>query len=82
MQLNQTENTRKENNRYIPDDFEIDPDFKRLVSYNTTAVHIPTDIYEGCKFMHTSTCIAVYEYSSFVSCLSAPSAENTKARPF
>ncbi|XP_017158213.1 voltage-dependent calcium channel subunit alpha-2/delta-1a isoform X5 [Poecilia reticulata] len=34
-------------NRFIPDDFEIDPDFKRLVSYNTTAVHIPTDIYEG-----------------------------------
>uniref|UniRef100_A0A3B3ZI21 VWFA domain-containing protein n=1 Tax=Periophthalmus magnuspinnatus TaxID=409849 RepID=A0A3B3ZI21_9GOBI len=34
-------------NRYVPDDFHIDPDFKRLVSYNTTAVHIPTDIYEG-----------------------------------
>uniref|UniRef100_A0A7N6BBN2 VWFA domain-containing protein n=1 Tax=Anabas testudineus TaxID=64144 RepID=A0A7N6BBN2_ANATE len=34
-------------NRYIPDDFHIDPDFKRLVSYNTTAVHIPTDIYEN-----------------------------------
>uniref|UniRef100_A0A3B5M1W5 Calcium channel, voltage-dependent, alpha 2/delta subunit 1a n=1 Tax=Xiphophorus couchianus TaxID=32473 RepID=A0A3B5M1W5_9TELE len=34
-------------NRFIPEDFEIDPDFKRLVSYNTTAVHIPTDIYEG-----------------------------------
>ncbi|XP_014883646.1 voltage-dependent calcium channel subunit alpha-2/delta-1a isoform X5 [Poecilia latipinna] len=34
-------------NRFIPDDFEMDPDFKRLVSYNTTAVHIPTDIYEG-----------------------------------
>ncbi|KAF7664242.1 hypothetical protein LDENG_00184010 [Lucifuga dentata] len=41
--LNQT----SENNRYIPDDFHIDPDFKRLVSYNTTGVHIPTDIYEG-----------------------------------
>uniref|UniRef100_A0A8C4IPM2 Calcium channel, voltage-dependent, alpha 2/delta subunit 1a n=1 Tax=Dicentrarchus labrax TaxID=13489 RepID=A0A8C4IPM2_DICLA len=38
---------KRKNNRYIPDDFEIDPDFKRLVSYNTTAVHIPTDIYEG-----------------------------------
>uniref|UniRef100_A0A671Z376 Calcium channel, voltage-dependent, alpha 2/delta subunit 1a n=1 Tax=Sparus aurata TaxID=8175 RepID=A0A671Z376_SPAAU len=37
----------KKRNRYIPDDFEEDPDFKRLVSYNTTAVHIPTDIYEG-----------------------------------
>uniref|UniRef100_A0A4W6C8I4 Calcium channel, voltage-dependent, alpha 2/delta subunit 1a n=1 Tax=Lates calcarifer TaxID=8187 RepID=A0A4W6C8I4_LATCA len=33
-------------NRYVPDDFHIDADFKRLVSYNTTAVHIPTDIYE------------------------------------
>ncbi|KAG7225715.1 hypothetical protein INR49_012301, partial [Caranx melampygus] len=41
--LNQTE----KKNRYVPDDFNIDPDFKRLVSYNTTAVHIPTDIYEG-----------------------------------
>ncbi|CAN9508167.1 unnamed protein product [Ophioblennius macclurei] len=41
--LNQTENE----NRYIPDDFHIDPDFNRPVSYNTTAVHIPTDIYEG-----------------------------------
>ncbi|XP_040000617.1 voltage-dependent calcium channel subunit alpha-2/delta-1a isoform X1 [Xiphias gladius] len=41
--LNQTD----KKNRYVPDDFHIDPDFKRLVSYNTTAVHIPTDIYEG-----------------------------------
>ncbi|CAB1416054.1 unnamed protein product [Pleuronectes platessa] len=41
--MNQTE----KKNRYVPDDFEVDPDFKRLVSYNTTAVHIPTDIYEG-----------------------------------
>ncbi|XP_029969153.1 voltage-dependent calcium channel subunit alpha-2/delta-1a isoform X2 [Salarias fasciatus] len=40
--LNQTNE-----NRYIPDDFHIDPDFKRPVSYNTTGVHIPTDIYEG-----------------------------------
>ncbi|XP_024913342.1 voltage-dependent calcium channel subunit alpha-2/delta-1-like isoform X2 [Cynoglossus semilaevis] len=39
-EVNQTE-------RYVPEDFQIDPDFKRLVSYNTTAVHIPTDIYEG-----------------------------------
>ncbi|XP_049330225.1 voltage-dependent calcium channel subunit alpha-2/delta-1a [Astyanax mexicanus] len=28
-------------------DFIKDPAFKRLVSYNSTAVHIPTDIYEG-----------------------------------
>ncbi|TKS90812.1 Voltage-dependent calcium channel subunit alpha-2/delta-1 [Collichthys lucidus] len=45
-ELNQTEEAKRENKRYIPDDFDIDPDFKRLVSYNTTAVHIPTDIYE------------------------------------
>ncbi|XP_039647692.1 voltage-dependent calcium channel subunit alpha-2/delta-1a isoform X6 [Perca fluviatilis] len=45
--LNQTEDGKGRKNRYLPDDFEIDPDFKRLVSYNTTAVHIPTDIYEG-----------------------------------
>ncbi|GAA6221154.1 voltage-dependent calcium channel subunit alpha-2/delta-1-like [Lates japonicus] len=43
--LNQTSETEKKN-RYVPDDFHIDADFKRLVSYNTTAVHIPTDIYE------------------------------------
>ncbi|XP_061617959.1 voltage-dependent calcium channel subunit alpha-2/delta-1a isoform X4 [Phyllopteryx taeniolatus] len=41
--LNQTE----KKNRYVPEDFHVDPDFQRLVSYNTTAVHIPTDIYEG-----------------------------------
>uniref|UniRef100_A0A3P9HV88 Calcium channel, voltage-dependent, alpha 2/delta subunit 1a n=1 Tax=Oryzias latipes TaxID=8090 RepID=A0A3P9HV88_ORYLA len=36
-------------NRFIPDDFtnETDENFKRRVSFNTTAVHIPTDIYEG-----------------------------------
>ncbi|XP_059367245.1 voltage-dependent calcium channel subunit alpha-2/delta-1-like isoform X3 [Carassius carassius] len=28
-------------------EFKEDPDFRRPVSYNTTAVHIPTDIYEG-----------------------------------
>ncbi|CAL8318427.1 unnamed protein product [Lota lota] len=39
--LNQTDK------RFVPDDFQDDPDFKRKVSYNTTAVHIPTDIYEG-----------------------------------
>ncbi|XP_041833272.1 voltage-dependent calcium channel subunit alpha-2/delta-1a isoform X2 [Melanotaenia boesemani] len=54
--INQTEAEEKEEasekkpeerTKYIPDDFEIDPDFKRLVSYNTTAVHIPIDLYEG-----------------------------------
>ncbi|XP_037098501.1 voltage-dependent calcium channel subunit alpha-2/delta-1a isoform X2 [Syngnathus acus] len=41
--LNQTE----KKNRYVPEDFHVDTVFQRLVSYNTTAVHIPTDIYEG-----------------------------------
>uniref|UniRef100_A0A8C5A7R3 Calcium channel, voltage-dependent, alpha 2/delta subunit 1a n=1 Tax=Gadus morhua TaxID=8049 RepID=A0A8C5A7R3_GADMO len=41
LQINQT------NKRFVPDDFQDDPDFKRKVSYNTTAVHIPTDIYNG-----------------------------------
>ncbi|KAM9328056.1 voltage-dependent calcium channel subunit alpha-2/delta-1a [Pholidichthys leucotaenia] len=46
--LNGTEKSKEErSNQYIPEDFDIDPDFKRPVSYNTTAVHIPTDIYEG-----------------------------------
>uniref|UniRef100_H3D0B8 Calcium channel, voltage-dependent, alpha 2/delta subunit 1a n=1 Tax=Tetraodon nigroviridis TaxID=99883 RepID=H3D0B8_TETNG len=44
---NAKEDTDGKKNRYVPDDFEMDDDFKRLVSYNTTAVHIPTDIYEG-----------------------------------
>uniref|UniRef100_G3Q8D6 Calcium channel, voltage-dependent, alpha 2/delta subunit 1a n=1 Tax=Gasterosteus aculeatus aculeatus TaxID=481459 RepID=G3Q8D6_GASAC len=47
VSLNQTEDGKGRKNKYLPDDFEIDPDFKRPVSYNTTAVHIPTDIYEG-----------------------------------
>lgn len=34
-------------------EFKEDPDFKRRVSYNESAVHIPTDIYEGCKYMMT-----------------------------
>ncbi|KAG5267196.1 hypothetical protein AALO_G00219060 [Alosa alosa] len=34
------------NNRVKPE-FTDDPDFKRVVSFNDTAVHIPTDIYEG-----------------------------------
>lgn len=51
--MNQTDEAKRKRNRYIPDDFEIDPDFKRPVSYNTTGVHIPTDIFEGCKFTQT-----------------------------
>ncbi|XP_037552100.1 voltage-dependent calcium channel subunit alpha-2/delta-1a [Nematolebias whitei] len=46
LEIEQEEEEEKRN-RFIPEDFEIDPDFKRHVTYNTTAVHIPTDIYEG-----------------------------------
>ncbi|KAL6473614.1 hypothetical protein MHYP_G00171750 [Metynnis hypsauchen] len=35
--------------RQIISEFKEDPVFKRLVSYNSTAVHIPTDIYEGSE---------------------------------
>ncbi|KAK9976007.1 hypothetical protein ABG768_021232 [Culter alburnus] len=38
--------TETRQNRIRPEFIE-DPVFKRPVSYNTTAVHIPTDIYEG-----------------------------------
>uniref|UniRef100_A0A8L0DP86 Calcium channel, voltage-dependent, alpha 2/delta subunit 1a n=1 Tax=Oncorhynchus mykiss TaxID=8022 RepID=A0A8L0DP86_ONCMY len=31
----------------LPPCFKEDEQFRRLISYNTTAVHIPTDIYEG-----------------------------------
>ncbi|XP_023647195.1 voltage-dependent calcium channel subunit alpha-2/delta-1 isoform X1 [Paramormyrops kingsleyae] len=37
-------------NRLRPD-FKEDSSFKRLISYNFTAVHIPTDIYEGSTIM-------------------------------
>ncbi|XP_029598507.1 voltage-dependent calcium channel subunit alpha-2/delta-1 isoform X2 [Salmo trutta] len=36
----------KKPNRLYPE-FKEDEQFRRLISYNTTAVHIPTDIYEG-----------------------------------
>uniref|UniRef100_A0A8C1XYS2 Calcium channel, voltage-dependent, alpha 2/delta subunit 1a n=1 Tax=Cyprinus carpio TaxID=7962 RepID=A0A8C1XYS2_CYPCA len=38
--------TESHQNR-VKAEFKEDPVFKRPVSYNTTAVHIPTDIYEG-----------------------------------
>uniref|UniRef100_A0A8C1QMU5 Calcium channel, voltage-dependent, alpha 2/delta subunit 1a n=1 Tax=Cyprinus carpio TaxID=7962 RepID=A0A8C1QMU5_CYPCA len=41
--INETESHQ---NR-VKAEFKEDPVFKRPVSYNTTAVHIPTDIYEG-----------------------------------
>ncbi|KAI1888157.1 hypothetical protein AGOR_G00182140 [Albula goreensis] len=43
LDVNETESGK---NRITPT-FKEDPAFKRLVSYNHTAVHIPTDIYEG-----------------------------------
>ncbi|CDQ86319.1 unnamed protein product [Oncorhynchus mykiss] len=42
----------KKPNRLYPE-FKEDEQFRRLISYNTTAVHIPTDIYEGCEYTHT-----------------------------
>ncbi|XP_074553967.1 voltage-dependent calcium channel subunit alpha-2/delta-1a isoform X2 [Halichoeres trimaculatus] len=50
-ELYETEDLKRRKNSYVPDDLQIDPDFKRLVSYNTTAVHIPTDIYEGSNII-------------------------------
>ncbi|XP_035258171.1 voltage-dependent calcium channel subunit alpha-2/delta-1-like isoform X2 [Anguilla anguilla] len=38
--------TEGRKNRIKPE-FKEDPDFKRPISYNHTAVHIPTDIYDG-----------------------------------
>lgn len=40
----------------IRPDFKEDPSFKRLTDHNHTAVHIPTDIYDGCECTsHTNT---------------------------
>uniref|UniRef100_A0A3Q3MEA3 Calcium channel, voltage-dependent, alpha 2/delta subunit 1a n=1 Tax=Labrus bergylta TaxID=56723 RepID=A0A3Q3MEA3_9LABR len=49
--LYETDDVKRRKNAYIPDDLQIDPDFRRLVSYNTSAVHIPTDIYEGSNII-------------------------------
>uniref|UniRef100_A0A8C8A5U6 Calcium voltage-gated channel auxiliary subunit alpha2delta 1 n=1 Tax=Otus sunia TaxID=257818 RepID=A0A8C8A5U6_9STRI len=35
--------------------FEEDPVFRRQTSYQHAAVHIPTDIYEGCKLLKASS---------------------------
>uniref|UniRef100_A0A8C9TYB2 Calcium voltage-gated channel auxiliary subunit alpha2delta 1 n=1 Tax=Scleropages formosus TaxID=113540 RepID=A0A8C9TYB2_SCLFO len=43
LDANETEGRK---NRIRPE-FKEDPSFRRLISYNHTAVHIPTDIYEG-----------------------------------
>ncbi len=46
LEANETEGRK---NRIRPE-FKEDPSFKnRFTSYNHTAVHIPTDIYDGCK---------------------------------
>lgn len=37
----------------IRPDFKEDPSFKRLTDHNHTAVHIPTDIYDGCESTYT-----------------------------
>lgn len=34
----------------IRPDFKEDPLFRRLTDHNHTAVHIPTDIYDGCEY--------------------------------
>ncbi|KAL0963013.1 hypothetical protein UPYG_G00348400 [Umbra pygmaea] len=48
LDLNETD--KKRPNQLYPE-FKEDERFKRLISYNTTAVHIPTDIYEGSTIM-------------------------------
>uniref|UniRef100_A0A6Q2Y0I2 VWFA domain-containing protein n=1 Tax=Esox lucius TaxID=8010 RepID=A0A6Q2Y0I2_ESOLU len=48
LDLNYTD--KRKANRLYPE-FKEDEQFRRLISYNTTAVHIPTDIYEGSTIM-------------------------------
>ncbi|TKS65201.1 Voltage-dependent calcium channel subunit alpha-2/delta-1 [Collichthys lucidus] len=79
--LNQTEEAKRENKRYIPDDFDIDPDFKRLVSYNTTAVHIPTDIYERLWVVRLGFIIVLMCASSSV-CVNAFERERERKKHF
>uniref|UniRef100_A0A8C7IKC1 VWA N-terminal domain-containing protein n=1 Tax=Oncorhynchus kisutch TaxID=8019 RepID=A0A8C7IKC1_ONCKI len=45
-ELDSNDTEVKKPNRLYPE-FKEDEQFRRLISYNTTAVHIPTDIYEG-----------------------------------
>uniref|UniRef100_A0A6Q2Z603 VWFA domain-containing protein n=1 Tax=Esox lucius TaxID=8010 RepID=A0A6Q2Z603_ESOLU len=47
---NDLEVNKRKANRLYPE-FKEDEQFRRLISYNTTAVHIPTDIYEGSTIM-------------------------------
>lgn len=45
-------------------DFKEDPTFKRLTDYNHTAVHIPTDIYDGCEYTHTHRHTLIHKQAS------------------
>ncbi|XP_030631687.1 voltage-dependent calcium channel subunit alpha-2/delta-1a [Chanos chanos] len=45
--LNSSKKDNEEIQSRITPEFHEDPTFKRLISYNQSAVHIPTDIYEG-----------------------------------
>uniref|UniRef100_A0A3Q2VAP1 Calcium voltage-gated channel auxiliary subunit alpha2delta 1 n=1 Tax=Haplochromis burtoni TaxID=8153 RepID=A0A3Q2VAP1_HAPBU len=51
LDANETEGRK---NRIRPD-FQEDPSFKRLTDYNHTAVHIPTDIYDGTIVLNELT---------------------------
>lgn len=51
LDANETEGRK---NRIRPD-FQEDPSFKRMTDYNHTAVHSPTDIYDGCECIVTHT---------------------------
>nr|XP_015207702.1 PREDICTED: voltage-dependent calcium channel subunit alpha-2/delta-1 isoform X5 [Lepisosteus oculatus] len=42
-----SDTNKTDGRRRIKPDFKEDPAFKRRISYNHSAVHIPTDIYEG-----------------------------------
>ncbi|KAJ8007210.1 hypothetical protein DPEC_G00115170, partial [Dallia pectoralis] len=44
--LDQNNTEPRKSNRLYPE-FKEDEEFRRPISCNTTAVHIPTDIYEG-----------------------------------
>ncbi|XP_036375727.1 voltage-dependent calcium channel subunit alpha-2/delta-1-like isoform X2 [Megalops cyprinoides] len=47
LEANETNGGEEGRKNRIRPEFREDPAFKRLISYNHTAVHIPTDIYEG-----------------------------------
>uniref|UniRef100_A0A7N6FCL0 VWFA domain-containing protein n=1 Tax=Anabas testudineus TaxID=64144 RepID=A0A7N6FCL0_ANATE len=50
--LTQLDANETEGRKYrIRPDFKEDPSFKRLTDYNHTAVHVPTDIYDGATIV-------------------------------